>query len=166
MLISIEEWVKLCRKPENNLPEKYIVCYFLGKIDRNYRKKIETFAKEKNLPIIKLLDITAPEYYSYDPAEVLYIIMHSKYVLTDSFHGTVFSILFHKQFYVFERTEGGASMNSRLETLIEKFGLEDCIHAMEKIHNISEEHWNRVDEILNVERKKTFLYIQKSIDNE
>lgn len=162
MAISVERWSALCRKPENKLPEKYIVCYFLGRIDKNYRSKINNFATKNNLPIVMLFDITTPEYYTFDPAEVLYTIEHAEYVLTDSFHGSVFSILFHKNFCVFNRNEGGSSMNSRLETLLQRFELEDRVD-LQNIDSITDEQWLHVEYVLLMERVNTRKYFEDAV---
>ena len=157
MAIPIEKWNKLCKEPEEKLPSHYIACYFLGRIDKGYRNKIQEFAKKKELPVVMLFDITTPQYYTYDPAEVLYTIKHADYVLTDSFHGSVFSILFHRNFRVFERSEGGTSINSRLETLLKKFNfLENDSFP------ISSDKWSEVDFVLEEERRKTIRYIERS----
>ena len=155
MILPTEKWHDLCKKTKIELPEKYIACYFLGKIDKEYRRRIKKFAKENNLPIVMLFDITTPQYYTLDPAEVLHIIKNSQYVLTDSFHGSVFSILFHKNFCVFARNEGGSSMNSRLETLLLKFGIKNTL-------DISQEEWGSVDNVIISEREKTKKYLEEA----
>ncbi|MFR2767096.1 MAG: polysaccharide pyruvyl transferase family protein [Thomasclavelia sp.] len=63
--------------------------------------------------------------YTSGPSEFLYLIHHAKLVCTDSFHACVFSILFDTQFYVFERENEIISMNSRIDTLLRKFDLEE-----------------------------------------
>lgn len=165
MALPVEKWEELSRKPDIELPEHYIVCYFLGRIDGGYRKKICDFAKEKKLEVVMLFDITTPKYYTLDPAEVLYAIKCADYVLTDSFHGSVFSVLFHRNFCVFGRNEGGASMNSRIETLLRKFELEFCVYGIEGPQDIPEEKWDRVDAILDAERVKTNCYLNDKISN-
>lgn len=163
MLVSSKTWENICKEPENKLPDHYIVCYFLGRVDKSYYKKIRDFSKKKALPVVMLFDILTPEYYVYDPAEVLYIIKHADYVLTDSFHGSVFSILFHKDFYVFTRNEGGLNMNSRIETLLEKFDLNDRLFVGES-SDISSEKWCLTEHILENEREKAKNYIEKALD--
>ena len=160
MMVPVETWEDLCREPEKKMPDHYIVCYFLGRIDKSYNKKIKDFSKQKGLPVVMLFDITTPEYYTYDPAEVLFAIKHADYVLTDSFHGTVFSILFHKEFYVFARNEGGLNMNSRIETLLKKFDLKGRIIDRKK-GEVSKRQWNIVESILSVEREKAKNYINQ-----
>lgn len=163
MLVSSKTWENICKEPENKLPDHYIVCYFLGRVDKSYYKKIRDFSKKKALPVVMLFDILTPEYYIYDPAEVLYTIKHADYVLTDSFHGSVFSILFHKEFYVFTRNEGGLNMNSRIETLLEKFDLNDRLFVGES-SDISSEKWCLTEHILENEREKAKNYIEKALD--
>ncbi len=160
MVLPIGKWERLCKEPEEKLPNHYIVCYFLGRIDKSYYNKIKEFSRKKSLPIVMLFDITTPKYYTYDPAEVLYVIKHADYVLTDSFHGSVFSIIFHKNFYVFTRNEGEVSMNSRIETLLEKFGLNSRLFD-DRIQEVSFQQWNMIDTILDRERIKTKSYIKK-----
>lgn len=162
MLIPVEKWKQLCKAPKEELPEHYIVCYFLGRVDKEYYNKIVKFSKSKGLPVIMLFDITAPAYYAYDPAEVLYTIQHADYVLTDSFHGTVFSILFHKNFYVFTRNEGKVSMNSRIETLLEKFDFENRVLG-DRSEDILNVQWEKMDFILEEERKKAQKYLVEAL---
>lgn len=50
--------------------------------------------------------------------------LDAEYVVTDSFHATVFSILFNKRFLVLGNPERGLT---RIQSLLEKFGLEDCL---------------------------------------
>ena len=162
MIVPTKTWEAICKKPGNELPENYVACYFLGKINKDYIRKINTFAAEKHLPVVMLFDITTPEYYTYDPGEVLYVMNNAEYILTDSFHGSVFSILFHKNFYVFRRNEGRNSMNSRLETLLKRFDLED--RCSEKTKDIETTRWNQIDQYLEEERKKTKDFLSDAIE--
>lgn len=162
MILPKEKWEGLSYKPEVELPKHYIVAYFLGRVDQKYKNRIEKISYEKKLPIIMLFDIMTPEYYVMDPSEVLYIIAHSDYVITDSFHGTVFSILFHKDFSIFNREEGGINMNSRIDTLVKKFNLEDRMD-LNKLNKIRQSQWDKVDEILNEEREKAVNFLKMSI---
>lgn len=163
MLVPIEKWNAMCQQPKEKLPEHYIACYFLGFVDMAYKRKIGALAKELNMPVVMLFDITVPQYYTFHPAEVLYTIKHADYVLTDSFHGSVFSILFHKNFYVFERNEGGFSMSSRLETLLKRFGLVDRLFQNEKSKDITCKEWDSINLVLAYERAKARTYIEQAV---
>lgn len=163
MLLPIEKWNELSKQPKTELPKKYVVCYFLGKIDKAYKKAIEDFAKQKDLAVVMLFDITAPQYYTFAPDEVLYVIKNAQYVLTDSFHGSVFSILFHKNFYVFSRNEGGSSMNSRLDTLLEKFDLNDRTNL--NSNDITKKQWQNVESVLLKEKDIAKEYLINAQEN-
>lgn len=116
------------------LDKKYIFCYFLGK-NAEHRKSVEKFAATKGLKIatishaaygIDKVDIHFGDYqlYDVDPSEFIYLINKAEYVFTDSFHATVFSILFQKQFIVFKREQKANDMISRIMTLLESVGLQ------------------------------------------
>ena len=70
------------------------------------------------------------------PAEFVNLINNAKYVCTDSFHGTVFSILYKRQFMVFNRytadVNGKSSTNSRLSSLLNLLGLENRLYDSNK----------------------------------
>lgn len=164
MAIDVSVWKNCAQKPPKALPEKYLLCYFLGQVNAEYKKAITDFAKQKNLEIVRLFDIESPKYYTYDPNEVLYSILHADYVFTDSFHGSVFSILFKKNFFVFNRNEGGQSMSSRLDTLLSAFGLEDRKYGI-NANDVSQSQWAYSNEIIKKEKQHTTDYIKNAIEN-
>lgn len=159
MVLQKEKWELLMQRP-SNLPKRYVLCYFLGMVDREYKQYIEIQAKNKGLEIVELFNIEKPEYYILDPSEVLYCIRHAEIVYTDSFHGTIFSILFQKQFLVFERNESGAKMNSRLDTLLSTFGLSGNTYD-EGAKRKKQVDWCKVDAILTTERERFTTYLER-----
>ena len=165
MVIPVEEWDKMIKKPACNLPEKYILCYFLGCVDKEYKKRIKKYSEKMGLPVVSLFNIQEPDFYVLDPNEVLYTIKNASVVVTDSFHGTVFSILYHKNFVVLERNEGGGSMSSRISTLLERFCLttrkDMCI---DDFSEIEEDKWATVENIISCERKKSINYIKNAME--
>ena len=79
---------------------------------------------EINLEDLKFGD---KQLYDVGPSEFLSYIKNAAYVITDSFHGTVFSVLFNKQFVVYNRYnyKNKNSTNSRIDTLLLKIELEN-----------------------------------------
>ena len=63
--------------------------------------------------------------YTVGPDEFVGLISKAKMVLTDSFHATVFSIIYEKPFVVYDRQGSGKKMGSRLSSLLEMCGLND-----------------------------------------
>lgn len=154
MAIPADEWRMLSAKPKAKLPKRYLACYFLGSISKERRAYIEKTAKARGLKIVELFNILKPEYYVFGPQEVLYVLDHAEAVITDSFHGTVFSILFGKEFQVLFRDEGGASISSRIETLLEKFNAEQGESFVSVVSP---------DAVLASERHKTLSFIKQAM---
>lgn len=159
MLLEDNEWSKLAKKPRYIPKRKYILNYFLGELSIERKKNINKFAEEHDCEIINILDINS-EYFISGPSEFLYLEKNAELICTDSFHSTVFAILFNRPFIVFDREDKKASMNSRIETLLKKFKLENRIFY----GTISEEFLNsdyNVSEILEQEKEKSRKFIEK-----
>lgn len=136
MLVNPQIWEDMCI-PVNE-PNGYIFCYFLGK-RREGREQAEKLKALTGLKIIVLkhLDGYIPEDdyfgdespYEVGPEKFISYIKNATYVLTDSFHGTVFSILFKKQFVTFYRNEPNEvlSKNSRIDSLLGQLGIMDRV---------------------------------------
>ncbi len=150
MLLTNEEWlenVDLTRKYK----EKYILCYFLGKTIE-HKKFAERLAQKTGCKIVSLNNCDERDKYSdkfadYSPYDVspfdwINLIYNAEYICTDSFHGTVFSILNNKNFFTFNRynSKNKLSTNSRISTLLKKFDFEN------RLFNGSEDI---TDELLN-----------------
>ena len=154
LLLPKEQWIEIVSKPNIEIDENYICTYFLGEIP----EAVYSFAKKKNLKIYKLNSIEQKELYDINPAEFLYMIKNADYVLTDSFHAVVFSIIFNKDFYVFERKQAGvANMFSRIETITQRFDLQSRIQSREVIKEEKTiTNWLEIERDLQNERKQTF----------
>lgn len=157
LYLPCERWRTIEKKiatPENG----YVLIYFLGECTEEYRRQIETYAKRKNLDIFEL---QSDEHYGIAPDEFLYLIDHSELVCTDSFHGTVFSIIFHKAFVVFERREKFANMNSRLVTLLSAFSMESRRSECIKEDHIFTEDFSKADNVIKAEREKISSFLDR-----
>lgn len=138
MLLSADEWagcIPVSQPPE----EPYLFAYFLGP-NPEHRKIARQVADQLGVKLVALrhMDefVPADEGYGDEapfdvgPGDFLNLIRHARYICTDSFHGTVFSTLHHKQFIVFERfSQGGNSRNSRIATLCRNLGLEARLYS-------------------------------------
>lgn len=156
LMVSRKDWIDFSIKPEKNQPKKYIFTYFLGEVNKERKKEIKEFARKKKLDIITLNDITS-RYYDCNPNEMIYLIRNAEYILTDSFHACVFSIIFEKNFYIFDRVSGGKNMNSRIETLLTSLE----IHKMgEKDLNIDCNYdYKKINSKLNNIKDESYKYL-------
>ncbi len=105
--------------------EKYILIYALGP-DSRLTKLANYIAKEKNLKIVELNDCKKENYQfeqvsNAGPSDFLSLIYNADFVITNSFHGTIFSIIFNKEFYTLTRL----NRNSRMKSLLGNIGLGD-----------------------------------------
>lgn len=163
MLLNAEEWDKVSRKPEQLKEKKYILNYFLGNLSEERKNEINRVAKENDCDIINLLDKNSP-FYSIGPSEFLYLEKHAFMICTDSFHSCVFAILYNRPFIVFNREDNTVSMNSRIETLINKFCLDNRQYNEQNITNENIKcNYTKAYKILEEERKKAKLFLKKSL---
>ncbi len=165
LLLSPADWRKVSRQPAWYHGKDYILTYFLGKRP----EMVARLEQETGLTVVNLLDKDVYEHYVTGPDEFLWAIEHAKLVYTDSFHGTVFSILFRTPFVVCNRIGNGveSKMGSRIDTLLGYFGLEARRGTKangDTIENpLEEPDWSRVDEVLARERKRSDAYLRQAL---
>lgn len=168
LLLNKDEWVKIMKKPYNKISEKYLLTYFLGNKNKCLEDTITKIAKEHNLKIINLVDRNDPEWLNLGPCEFLYMIYNSSLFYTDSFHGSVFSIIFNKFFVVTNRINKGSNkMSSRIDTLLSKFNLESRRGTIENNYckdNLFEINYDNIDEILEEEKMKSINYLKTALN--
>ena len=124
LLVKKEEWLKLVKNEKIKKP--YVLIYSLNNCKTTY-EIAEKAAKSLELPIIEIRGSSKPYKYNSSntvlddvgPIEFLSYIKNAEFVVTDSFHGTVFSTLFEKTFYSIPPH----GLGSRMETLLKSLGL-------------------------------------------
>lgn len=166
MLLTSEEWEEIMLKPTQKVvPKRYILNYFLGELSGNRKKEIEKIAKENSCEIINILDKN-DSFYVSGPSEFLYLEKNAFLICTDSFHSSVFAILFNRPFIVFDREQSGMkNMNSRIETLITKFRLKNRKYNGKNITQENIKHnYKEAYEILEKEREKSRLFLKEALD--
>ena len=147
----------------------YILAYFLDKPSESAKRVIYNLKSKLKCDVIAIpYQFDDMEYCTRlvptGPIEFIDLINNAKCVLTDSFHGTAFSINLHTPFYVFGRAYGTAhSQNSRVESILKKMNMQDLYEPC----NYSDS-WNCIDfayseSILLEERKKGIKYILDAI---
>ncbi|SNZ04786.1 Polysaccharide pyruvyl transferase [Terribacillus aidingensis] len=141
-----------------------LVTYFLGDIPKEYSLMINDIALKYNLDVINLGNIKDADTYTKDPAQFLRLIEQSELVCTDSFHGSVFSIVLEKPFIVFDRNGSLPSMNSRIETLLNTFKLEDRYYKAIQPNNVFNLDFKESKKILQIEREKALNFLKKALN--
>lgn len=124
-LLNADQWKKLEIRPKIS---HYILAYDTER-NRELNKFVKNLSNEKKLEVVEIKlrkSHDDPEFFidaSAGPAEFLGYIHHAEYVVTNSFHATAFSIIFHKSFIVF----GHSDYNARLENVLLQCGLDKRI---------------------------------------
>lgn len=159
MLVKAEDW----RKVESHVvaPDKnYILLYFLGEQPDHVKTMIQDKAAELGAEIVDLMDEKSTYFYEKGPDTFLETIDKAEIVFTDSFHASVFSLIFHTSFVVLGRLHNnGTNMNSRIETLLHTVGIKDGISTD---HAIVHQDFNNTDQLLAAAREKS-LELLKSM---
>lgn len=162
--LTAEEWREFSLEPVQKPQDDYVFCYFLGNETKDYVNYVRRYAEQNGFEIVEVCDIHNLRYYDADPQEFVWLVDHAKAVFTDSFHGMAFSINLEKPFVVFDRIEGGASMSSRITTVLEKTGLEARRFPNVSLDQIDLVSFDRAAAVLEDERKKTMTYLQTALD--
>ena len=179
LLYSGEEWKayfpekRMCKTP-------YIFAYFLGNNEK-HREEVEELKQKTGLMIVTVpfmdifveRDLTFGDQrlFNVGPVEFLNLIRGAEYICTDSFHGSVFSILNHKKFITFNRTANNSKQtrNSRIDSLFHLLGLEKRRYreGMNLFSSINEEiDYSAVDQKLAELRKKTFNFLDEALNTD
>lgn len=139
LLLSKIEWESLCKESDyKKIPSKYILYYSVN--CRKYSWKIaKKLSKMTGLKVInleehpKIIGANFINDYTEGPCEFLSIIKNAEYVVTNSFHGTIFSLLFQKKLIpVFDSNNGEIIKEERKYSVLEAAGLLDIITTPEK----------------------------------
>lgn len=147
----------------------YIFAYSVYN-DVNYLKWLQQIANITNLPIMTMITgsnsyrllrnkrVFFPEDQS--PNAFLSGIQHAKYVVTNSFHGTAFSVIFKKNFYYF----GDYQNDERIKTIVENFSLQNsCVKDIKEEYFTQETEYSHYEDNLKQVRKTSENYLKEVI---
>lgn len=169
LLMTKAEWSK---EFINIKYRNYILAYFLGD-NKKYYKVCKQIAEKLNKKLIiiptteKDFDKQETIYDDLGPKEFISLINNADLILTDSFHGTIFSINFNKKFISFKRfKDDKLSQNSRIYNILEKLNLKNILYDnnLEKVLEESEKiDYNIVSNELNKLREESIQFLRDSL---
>lgn len=168
LMVKGETWKKILSLQDKQ--GNYILTYFLDKPSESARRAIAELKETLKCEVIAIP-------YQFDdmgycdkvvptgPIEFLDLINNAKCVLTDSFHGTAFSINLHTPFYVFGRNYGTAhSQNSRIESILKMMNMQDRFEQKDIVGQLKAINFEVSEQILSDERNKSRNYIINTIN--
>lgn len=173
--VFIYDYIHKCKEiPEVSIKEKYIIVYaYSNRISTKESDYIKEYAKKHNLKVYAIggAQKCADKFIDCTPFEVLSYFKNAEMVITDTFHGSIFSIITHRNFVTLVRKSVGNSYGNeeKLTDLLERLNLEDRItfNLQEEMDNIilNEIDYNTVDKIIISERRKAIDYLKRELEN-
>ena len=172
LLLNKEEWMKVAKYPYE-VKKNYILVYEL--IPSPYIMELaKAMSQEKGLAIVRLCKNAAPEsnekgiisITDAGPAEFIGLFANASMIITNSFHGTAFSINFEKEFYTV--TPLHKQNNSRQQSLLGLFSLnERLLLEGTDINTITRTpiDYTRISTIVEQEREKSINFLKNAIDD-
>lgn len=157
--------------PDIEPKEKYILIYaYSGRIKSEESSFIRKIAKEKKLKVYTIggAQKCADKFIDCSPFEVLAYFKNAEFIITDTFHGSIFSIITQRPFVTLVRKSVGSSYGNeeKLSDLLKRLNLEKRkIYNIENIEKVLNEEidFNEVSNIINQERVKTLKYLEEEI---
>ncbi len=165
-LLDKDSWVKTSLKGENNLKEEYILLYILH-IPENINDICKWLRKELNAKIV-LIDTNGymglrimhdKIVRNVGPNDFLALVRDAKAVITTSFHGTAFSILFEKEFYSIINP----SFPSRVQNILDYLEISPISNAQKEFSRLKVDY-DLVHQKLNESRSNSDLYFKTILD--
>ena len=128
-LLSPKDWNILIQDGTSPALD-YVLVYNLGQVDESIKSCAQELARKHNLSILSIEDSTKIKYAdkiveSAGPIEFVRYIKAARYVVTNSFHATAFSLKFNVPFYVFIRNV----TSSRISDVLSLVALQERLNV-------------------------------------
>lgn len=161
-----------CEKiPQITTSEKYLILYaYSGRITGEESDWIAAYAKQRGLKVYAIGGVQkcADRFIDCSPFEVLGYFRNAQEIITDTFHGSIFSIIAHKRFATIVRKSAGNSYGNeeKLSDLLNRIGLHDrAVYSLYKADKILAQpiDYDSVDMALGQARFATREYLRKNV---
>ena len=168
LLLKKDEWMKISEPIK--MPEKFVLCYILGTKKCIYEFATKLANKHK-IPLY--IVVTRPEYLTYENAlkdvsvrQFLSLINQASHVVTDSYHGTLFSINLGTNFYAFTKRSQleGMNDNDRIGDFLKVIGIPCRLKNDDDIRLEEDIDFESIHNILSDYRHLSYNYIKRMIN--
>lgn len=167
------DYMNCCDKiPQIEAKEKYLILYaYAGRISNSEADWIADYAKRKGLKVYTIGGIQkcADCFIDCSPFEVLAYFRNAEEVITDTFHGSIFSVISHRPFTTLIRKSVGNSYGNeeKLSDLLNRLNLTGQMTTrVEEAENINKQaiNYGKVEDVLQKQRRAAKAYLQKNIE--
>lgn len=160
LLLSKDFWEAQCIPVTHEKP--YVLCYNLL-MSKACRQQAEAIARERGWDVIEITREVFPFrskkkcLQHLTPIEFISYFKEASFVVTSSFHGTAFSLLFRKNFYAI----GMGTLSDRAASLLKKVGMEERMHE-EPVQEVKPcDYETEADEKLNLYRQESLSFLRQ-----
>lgn len=165
LLLNKTEWDLLCDDATNN--KKYVLVYQLHD-NKKFQKYAKDFAKKTKLPLIRICPSAqnlirgGKPIFLPTPQKFITYFKNAEYIITDSFHGTVFSIIFNKKFIDVLPKE----TSTRITNILEILNIEERVLSSYDDFSLVDKNINydEVNKLLEVNRMKSLEKLKNAIE--
>ena len=167
LLLDKTEWQNYMT-PIPNMPQKFVLCYILGEKEciGDYA---EFLGNKKGFPVYYILTRPAHAHRenvlkSVGVQEFLWLINNCQYLVTDSFHGTIFAINFGKEMISFDKFEGDMYDNGRIQNILSLFGIESHYMRVYEERIPSDIDYVKVNALLDAKKRDSLSYLNSIVN--
>ena len=172
LLLTADQWDSMADHPSNYPKGGYILCYCISRPGA-LTPYLERLHQETGLPVVQLCGIRqkvhpkAKQILDAGPAEFLGLFQNAAYVVTNSFHGTVFSVQFHRPFFTtVSPAELSAPERSRTVSILSRLGLANrVIGKGDTAELLDPVDWEAAEAALTAARKDSLNYLQAALED-
>lgn len=164
LLLTKTEWASGRNLKESN--KKYVLLFTLEN-NENLKRVAKKISKQLKIPVYNVA-YSVKDFFgnkvikNAGPDDWLSLVYNAAFVVTDSFHGTAFSVNFNKQFYSYAKNNRA----SRIVDLLNMLGLKNRLNVpYEELDANEIINYNSVNGALNEERAKSKLFIEKIVND-
>ena len=169
LLLTAADYASIEKR--NTSPEKYVLVYSIGGAYKKLRDTARQVAKKFGLEIVYVnacrrhyWDVPFSDYLSISPDRLIYLIHHAQFVVTTSFHGVAFSLIYHRPFVAILPND--SKVSGRIPALLSAIALSD--NAISEDESVSDSlidsakkmDYVAIDAKLDLLRRKSFAFLE------
>ena len=170
LLLSAEEWNNVIEREKTRGDRHYIFAYNTS-VKPNFTAFLKKIAAQTGLPVVHVVWKPQDAFKEHvlaspSPSRWLKLLCEAAFVVTNSFHATAFSMLYHKTFFTVMQDGKSARTNVRLYDFLERIGMDSRIvtDTPETI-DLSAPDFTEADRILAVQREESFSFLRRNLEN-
>lgn len=159
LMLTRNEWTQIASKPV--VKNKYAVLYYLRNIPDDVMSHIKSNINQKNIDLFVIK--AAGQNDKYSPSEFISLFKNAEMIYTDSFHGGIFALQFHRPLVVLHLKEEGKDKISRISTLFSQLKIPHN-NFPNTINEYLSLDWKSIDACMMDKRKEGINYLKNNIE--